>query len=260
MEYSFLKLQARRIPKPSFRFLLVIPVGVAVAAAIWYSSHPMLEELKTKDAHRYELMVHEASHFHFINAWNQWVELKEVSHDQVLLDRHHRLIRRWESDSAFRQEKNKAEEQARRRDRVWRAKDSKSLLGDLRAAPSDRKVRRAYWESASAWEKGLLLREQCVRWLHQEIEDHKNRRNLQGASRLGVLSAGASAFAPSEQCSEWVPVREDERAVPQAIQALKEGMNYYYFVRLLDEIGLAENEAFNFSRKLTGMTNDFGGV
>ena len=71
MEYSFLKLQARRIPKPSFRFLLVIPMGVAVAAAVWYPNRPMLEELKTKDAHRYELMVQEASHFHFINAWKQ---------------------------------------------------------------------------------------------------------------------------------------------------------------------------------------------
>ncbi len=260
MEYRFLKIQARRIPKPSFSFLLVIPVGVAVAAAVWYQSRPMLEELKAKDAHRYQLMVHEASRLHFINAWKQWVELKEVDQSQVLQDRYHRLIRQWESDSTFRQARNEAEREARRIDRIRRARDYKNLLDDLRGAPLDQKTLRTHWERASAWEKGLLLREQCVRWLRQEIEDHKNRRNLQGASRLGVWPAGPLAFAPSEQCSEWVPVREDERAVPQAIQALKEGMNYYYFVRLLDEIGLSKNEVFNFSGKLMRMTNDFGGV
>ena len=51
-----------------------------------------------------------------------------------------------------------------------------------------------------------------------------------------------------------------ERTVPQAMQALKAGMNYYYFVRLLAEIGLDQNEAFTFPEKLTGMTNDLGGA
>jgi len=37
-------------------------------------------------------------------------------------------------------------------------------------------------------------------------------------------------------------------------------MNYYYFIRLMDEVGLAKNEGFDFSGKLQRMTDDFGGV
>ena len=81
---------------------------------------------------------------------------------------------------------------------------------------------------------------------------------VQGASRFGEFQP--LVLDPSEQCAEWVPVGGDERAVSQAIQALQEGMNYYYFVRLLDAIGLPENEVFKFPGKLTRMTNDFGGV
>lgn len=260
MANRIVKIQIRRVSNPSFRVLLVIPAAIALVAAVWYGSRPMLEELKIKDAHRYQLMMHEASRLHFIAAWQRWVELKEVRHDQVLRDRYHRLIQQWESDSAFRQERNKAEREARMRNRHRHSRDYQSLLSDLSDTPWDRKMLRAHWESASAWEKGLLLREQCVRWLRQEIEDHKNRRYLKGASRLEALPSGSFSLAPSERCSGWIPMRGNRQAVPQALQALKEGMNYYYFIRLMAEVGLSGNDVFDFSGKLTRMTDDFGGV
>lgn len=260
MANRFLKIQGRRVSSPSPRVLLAIPVAVILAAAVWYGSRPMLEELQAKDAYRYQLMVHEASRLHFIEAWQRWVELKGVSHDQIARDRYRRLINQWESDSAFRQEKNKAEREARIKNRHRRSQDYQSILGALNDAPLDLQRLRAHWASASAWEKGLLLREQCVRWLRQEMEDHQNRRNLKGAVRLEALPSGSFAVVPSLRCSEWVPVGEDELAVAQAIQALQEGMNYYYFIRLMDEVGLAENKGFDFSGKLQRMTSDFGGV
>ena len=241
MANRIVKIQIRRVSNPSFRVLLVIPAAIALVAAVWYGSRPMLEELKIKDAHRYQLMMHEASRLHFIAAWQRWVELKEVRHDQVLRDRYHRLIQQWESDSAFRQERNKAEREARMRNRHRHSRDYQSLLSDLSDTPWDRKMLRAHWESASAWEKGLLLREQCVRWLRQEIEDHKNRRYLKGASRLGALPSGSFSLAPSERCSGWIPMRGNGQAVPQALHALKGVLNYYYFTRLMADVGLPGN-------------------
>jgi len=260
MANRFLKIQGRRVSSPSPRVFLAIPVAVILAAAVWYGSRPMLEELKVKDAHRYQLMVHEVSRLHFIEAWQRWVELKGVSHDQVARDRYRRLINQWESDSAFRQEKNKAERAARIKNRHRRSQDYQSILGALNDTPLDPRGLRAHWASASVWEKGLLLREQCVRWLRQEMEDHQNRRNLKGAVRLEALPSGSFSVVPSARCSGWIPVGEDESAVAQAIQALQEGMNYYYFIRLMDEVGLAKNEGFDFSGKLQRMTDDFGGV
>ena len=254
MENRRIKFLGRKVPNPSFRIFLFIPVIIALAAVAWYGSRPMLEALKTKDAHRYQLMINEASRLHFVNAWKRWVELKNVSPDQVVRDRYYRLINQWKSDSGFRLGKNKAEVEARTLNRHRRSSEDKRFLSDIRGGTSGQKLNRTQWENFSVWQKGLLLREQCVRWLRQEIEDHKSRRNLNSSSRLEILFPAS----PSEKCGDWVPLRGGEQAVPLAIQALKEGMNYYYFIRLMDEIGLAENE--DFSGKLNRMTNDFGGV
>ena len=44
MENRLLEIQARKISQPSLRFLLMIPLAIAVAAVAWYGSRPMLDD------------------------------------------------------------------------------------------------------------------------------------------------------------------------------------------------------------------------
>ena len=46
---------------------------------------------------------------------------------------------------------------------------------------------KVHWEQATPWQKSLILRDRCVRYLHQELDDHRRRRHvkesLHGAAR-----------------------------------------------------------------------------
>ena len=118
-----------------------------------------------------------------------------------------------------------------------------------------------HWEQATPWQKSLILRDRCVRYLNQELEDYRQRRHvkgsLHGAARL-VQSRIANA-SPGSLCREMISLSHDAPSVHRALGKLKKGMNYYYFVRLLEDIGIPDSELFTVTRKLEGMTRDFNG-
>ena len=56
-----------------------------------------------------------------------------------------------------------------------------------------------------------------------------------------------------------VSLSHDVPSVHRALGKLKKGMNYYYFIRLLEDIGIPDSELFSMTEKLEGMTRDFNG-
>ena len=248
----------------------VVPLALAflfvVAAAgfgVYQWQLPNLMKLQEKDPHRYEQMVDEASHLHWVHAWNQYVELKEISLAELNLERYRRWQQQWASSKEFRQ--NVLRQKGELRDQIKKSQKEKYDLQEQELAQYRRKqdptLLRVHWEQATPWQKSLILRDRCVRYLNQELEDYRQRRHVKGSlhgAALLVQSRIANA-SPGSLCREMVSLSHDAPSVHRALGKLKTGMNYYYFARLLEDIGISDSELFTVTGKLEGMTRDFNG-
>ena len=118
---------------------------------------------------------------------------------------------------------------------------------------------RVHWEQATPWQKSLILRDRCVRYLSKELEDYRQRRHIKGSLHGSALLAHSriAITSPGQLCREMVSLSHDAPSVHHALGKLKKGMNYYYFVRLLEDIGIPDSELFSMTGKLEGMTRDF---
>lgn len=248
----------------------VVPLALAflfvVAAAgfgVYQWQLPNLMKLQEKDPHRYQQMVDEASHLHWVHAWNQYVELKEISLAELNLERYRRWQQQWASSKEFRQ--NVLRQKGELRDQIKKSQKEKYDLQEQELAQYRRKqdptLLRVHWEQATPWQKSLILRDRCVRYLNQELEDYRQRRHVKGSlhgAALLVQSRIANA-SPGSLCREMVSLSHDAPSVHRALGKLKTGMNYYYFARLLEDIGISDSELFTVTGKLEGMTRDFNG-
>ena len=248
----------------------VVPLALAilfvVAAAgfgVYQWQQPALLELQAKDSYRYERMVDEASHLHWINAWNQYVELKEIGLAELHQERYRRWQQQWATSEAFRQnalrQKAEAHEQIKNSHKKEYDQQKQELAQYRRK--QDPALLRVHWEHATPWQKSLILRDRCVRYLNQELEDYRQRRHVKGSlhgAALLVQSRIANA-SPGSLCREMVSLSHDAPSVHRSLGKLKNGMNYYYFVRLLEDIGIPDSELFTVTGKLEGMTRDFNG-
>jgi len=259
MERWLLVLQ--RLGKVVPLALAILFVVAAAGFGIYQWQQPALLELQAKDSYRYERMVDEASHLHWINAWNQYVELKEIGLAELHQERYRRWQEQWATSEAFRQnalrQKAEAHEQIKKSHKKEYAQQEQELAQYRRK--QDPALLRVHWEQATPWQKSLILRDRCVRYLNQELEDYRQRRHVKGSLHgvaLLVQSRIANA-SPGSLCREMVSLSHDTPSIHRALGKLKKGMNYYYFVRLLEDIGIPDSELFTVTGKLEGMTRDF---
>jgi hypothetical protein len=248
----------------------VVPLALAilfvVASAgfgVYQWQKPALLILQEKDPYRYEQMVDEALHLHWIHAWNQYVELKEISLAELHQERYRRWQQQWATSEAFRQnalrQKAEAHEQIKKTHKKKYDQQEQELAQYRRK--QDPALLRVHWEQATPWQKSLILRDRCVRYLNQELEDYRQRRQVKGSlhgAALLVQSRIANA-SPGSLCRGMVSLSHDVPSVHRSLGKLKKGMNYYYFVRLLEDIGISDSELFTVTGKLEGMTRDFNG-
>jgi hypothetical protein len=240
--------------------LLVLTV-VTTAAYVW--KKPALQKLQEKDAYRYERMVDEASRLHWINAVNQYFELKKISPAELYRERYRRWKQQWETSGEFQQnalrQKAEAREQIKKSQKKKYDDQKQELKQYLRK--QDSALLRVHWEQATPWQKSLILRDRCVRYLNQELEDYRQRRHVKGSLHGAALLAQSriSNASPGSLCREMVSLSHDIPSVHHALGKLRKGMNYYYFIRLLEDIGISDSELFTVTGKLEGMTRDFNG-
>lgn len=254
-----LKKIGRRV-RQTLTVLLVLTV-VITAVYVW--KKPVLQKLQNKDAYRYEQMVDEVSRLHWINAVNQYFELKEISADDLYHERYQRWKQQWETSGEFQQnalrQKAEAREQNKKSQKMKYGRQEQEL--EQYRHKKDSVHLRVDWEQATPWQKSLILRDRCVRYLNQELEDYRQRRHVKGSLHGAALLAQARIgnASPGSLCREMVSLSHDEPSVHHALGRLKKGMNYYYFVRLLEDIGIPDSELFTVTGKLEGMTRDFNG-
>lgn len=256
-------VRLRRLRKYAPHVSSAVLILIMAAAGIYEWKKPELHQLRDKDPYRYERMVNEASRLHWINAWNQYEALKEISLAELYEDRYRRWKQQWASREDFRQKALRQKAEARKRIRKLRKKNYDQQVEELKQfhRKPDPASLRVHWEQATPWHKSLVLRDRCVHYLNRELEDHRRRRHvknsLHGASALAQSRiAGAS---PGNLCREMVSLSHDLPSVHRALGKLKKGMNYYYFVRLLEDVGIPDSELFTVTGKLEGMTRDFNG-
>ncbi len=256
-------VRLKRLRRLAPHVLSVLLVLVVLAAAVYEWNKPVLHQLRDKDPHRYDQMVDEVSGLHWINAWNQYETLKEISTAELYRERYQRWKQQWLTDPSFRQDvlRQKAEAQAE----IKKSQRKKYSLEELELAQYHRKpdpaLLRVHWEQATPWQKSLILRDRCVRYLNQELEDYRQRRRVKGSLHGAALrmQSRAGNASPGSLCREMVSLSHDLPSVHRALDKLKKGMNYYYFVRLLEDIGIPDSELFTITGKLEGMTRDFNG-
>ena len=243
--------------------LSVVLVLAVTAAGVYEWKKPDLYQLRAKDAYRYDRMVDEASRLHWINAWNQYVALRAISSAELYVERYRRWKQQWATREEFRQNALRQKTEALEHIRTVRKKDYDQQVRELKQyrQKPDPALLRVHWEQATPWQKSLTLRDGCVRYLVRELEDHRRRRrvkgSLHGASLIAQLRANHAS--PGNLCREMVPLSHDLPSVHRALGKLKQEMNYYYFVRLLKDIGIPDSELFTVTEKLEGMTRDFKG-
>jgi hypothetical protein len=244
--------------------VLTVPLLFAVvAAAVYEWQKPILNQLQEKDAYRYQRMADEALNFHWINAWSQYVALKEISLTELYQERYHRWKHQWQTSGEFRQsalrQKAEAGEQIKKSQAQQYDRQKQEL--ERYRKKQDPALLRVHWEQATPWQKSLILRDRCVRYLNQELEDHRKRRHVKGSLHGAALLAQTriANANPGSLCREMVPLSHDIPSVHRSLGKLKTGMNYYYFVRLLEDIGMPDSELFSVTGKLEGMTRDFNG-
>ena len=243
---------------------LAVLLVVAVAAfGIYQWQQPVLLKLQEKDSYRYDRMADEASRLHWINAWIQYVELKEIGPAELYRERYQRWKQQWKTSGEFRQ--NALRQQAEAREQIKKSlrrkyDRQKQELKQYRQKQGSALLR-VHWEQATPWQKSLILRDRCVRYLNQELEDYRQRRHVKGSLHGAALLAQSriANASPGSLCREMVSLSHDTASVHRALSKLKKGMNYYYFVRLLEDIGIPDSELFTVMGKLEGMTRDFNG-
>jgi hypothetical protein len=244
--------------------VLAVFLVLAVAVAVVYQwQKPVLHQLRDKDSYRYERMVDEASRLHWINAWNQYVALKEIGLAELYRERYQRWKHQWETSGEFRQ--NVLRQKVESREQIKKSQRKKYDHQKQELEQYRRKqvpaLLRVHWEQATPWQKSLILRDRCVRYLNQELKDYRQRRHVKGSLHGATLLAQSriANASPGSLCREMVSLSHDVPSVHRALGKLKKGMNYYYFVRLLEDIGIPDSELFSVAGKLEGMTRDFNG-
>jgi hypothetical protein len=261
MERWLILLQ--RLGKMVPLILAVLFVVGAAVFGVYQWQQPALQELQAKDPYRYERMVDEASHLHWINAWNQYVELKEIGLAELHREQYRRWKQQWETSGGFRQSimgKNAKARKKIKNSNKKRYDQQEHELAQYRQK-QDPSLLRVHWEQATPWQKSLILRDRCVRYLNQELKDYRQRRHVKGSLHGAALLAQSriADANPGSLCREMVSLSHDVPSVHRSLGKLKTGMNYYYFIRLLEDIGIPNSEVFTVNGKLQGMTRDFNG-
>lgn len=128
--------------------LLVLVVAVAV---VYEWQKPALQKLQEKDAYRYERMVDEVSGLHWINGWNQYVALKEISPAELYEERYQRWKQQWAASAEFRQ--NVLRQKAQVREQIKESQIKKYSFEELELEQFRRKqdpvLLRVHWEQAT---------------------------------------------------------------------------------------------------------------
>ncbi len=239
-------------------FLVFIVVLIGAGVFVWKEVLPVMAELKDKNPEKFAQLIEEAKSLHVEEAKQLFLELEQMTYEAVLTYRYNSWKKKKEDDRKFRLGHWEKEWELREEARQAKKKKRQQQVNELVGLSEERKGNVLFldWQKAGSWERGLLLREKCIKYLEIENEQGRRRKNLRklpGMTRL-LKGVGEEALTIPELCEDLVPISHDEREVIVALEKLKNKMNYFFFVQLLDEVGVPRQDVFSLPAQLNRMT------
>lgn len=206
-------------------------------------------------------MIASAKGLELVGMVQLFQEIKQLTQEEVYRLRYKRWKAKMQDDAEFNLSYWNEEVLLREETSSTKKEEWDQKLTDIEHSHMEGQENyfKEYWRKAKPWEKGLLLREKCIKFF--SLEKQASGRRLQARKFSSISSLTASPLekgnSVAELCTRLVPITHDAKAPEQALDALKNRMNYFYFNRLLNEIGIPPNEVFVFESKLNRMTQAF---
>jgi len=236
----------------------------------WKQFEPTAIELMAKDQEKYDLMVSEAkSVIGFGEAQKLYGELQAMTRRETIDLRYKKWKEKQETDEEFSKAYLDEDQKAREQVNSERKSTHKTKINTLIFNTGKTKLRANNWKNSSPQQKVMALREKCAKYLKMEETDRRRRKNVLEISRVSSIldrpnkvSCGKKtadiclAVSLAEYCMDLVPATDDDKTVIQAIQRLKGKMNYFYFLKMLKEMGVSTKD-LEFEQQLKGVSNFF---
>ena len=230
---------------------------------------PIAAELSAKDQEKFDLMMAEAKFFGFGTAQKLYNELDTMTLEDVVNLRHSKWQEKLEKNEEFRNDYLEEQHKARQQESVERKSRYDLKLRSLVFKPEGGNLLSTIWKESEPWQKVMVLRQKCVKYLKMEEADSRRRTNALELSRVSSildrpekLSCGKKtadiclAVVVSDYCMDLVPNADDNEAIVQTMQRLKGKMNHYYYVKMIEEIGIPKEDV-EFDQQLKGLSGYF---
>jgi hypothetical protein len=236
----------------------------------WKQFEPTAITLKLKDPEKYDLMMAEAkSVIGFGEAKKLYEELKAMTPEDVIDARYRKWKGKQETDKefskAYLEEEQKNREKVNNERKLIHGKKIRALISNS----EETKLRANNWKNTKPQQKVMALREKCAKYLKIEEMDRRRRKNVLELSRVSSILDRPNkvscdektadiclAVALAEYCMDLVPSTDEDKVVLQAIGRLKGKMNYFYYLKMLKEIGVSLKD-LEFEQQLKGVSNFF---
>ena len=236
----------------------------------WKQFEPTAIALKVKDKEKYDLMMAEAkSIIGFGEAKKLYEELKAMTPEDVIDANYKKWEDKKETDKEFSKAYLEEEQKARTKIKSERKLIYSRKIKALISNPDETKLRANNWKNTKPQQKVMALREKCAKYLKIEEMDRRRRKNVLELSRISSILDRPNnvscdektadiclAVSLAEYCMDLVPNTDEDKIVLQAIGRLKGKMNYFYYLKMLEEIGVPIQD-LEFELQLTGFSNFF---
>lgn len=229
------------------RKLIILAVILCIAPLAgwgylsWKKFLASTEVLKDKDQIEYQAMREKFDGFSFEKGFELYRHLKATSKAQFIEMRFNELRKKWREDKTFREASQDKEKTDRRRNKAQLGLAQEMEAGGLSQEEKGRNLSlRIRWALAPAWQKAFFLREKCYKYLSQEKRNTVKHRNLHNLPSITATLGGTGdlPYSVTEFCESLIPSEPNDQELDDALQALREQMNYYHFVEFANESGI----------------------
>ncbi|MBL7020648.1 MAG: hypothetical protein ISR86_08890 [Nitrospinaceae bacterium] len=227
----------------------------------WEEFKPVLAELEEKDSEKYAKMVEEAKSFHIKEAEFLYREIKSMTREAVITLRYEKWREKRKADKKFHEKYYDDELLNRIKVRKSFKENYQSRMDEIRELTQRQpvKVRFDQWKKTEPWKQRLILHEKCVKYIKMEMKDREVFRQEMEVSKVSTLVVQLSNESlPVELlCNNLVPSAKSAKETQEAVLRLKENLNFKYYIRLLEEIGIPRQEIFPLKDELISKVRDY---
>ena len=227
----------------------------------WEKFKPVLAELEGKDSEKYAKMVEEAKSFHIKETQLLYREIESMTRKEVITLRYEKWKDKGEADKKFHEKYYDEELLNRVEARKAFQEDYQSRMDEIQELKGHQPIKARFdqWKKTKPWKQRLILHEKCVKYIKMEIKDREIFRQDLEVSKISTLLAQLSNEPlPVELlCSNLVPIAKSSKKIQKAVLTLKETLNFKYYIKLLQEIGIPKQEIFSFKEELISKARDY---